>query len=54
MKRINKKGQTSIEYILTTAFLFTALLSFYIFYSQVIPKQFEQSAQIILTVYEGN
>ena len=48
----NKKGQTAIEYIITAAGLFTALISFYILYSNLVPQQFEQGAKVILAVYE--
>jgi len=49
----NKKGQTVVEYILTTAMLFTILLLFYISYSNIVPLQFEQGAKVILTVYDA-
>ncbi|WP_428898242.1 hypothetical protein Dip518_000433 [Parelusimicrobium proximum] len=48
----NKKGQAAVEYVLTTAALFAAFVSFYIFYSQTVPLQFEQGARIILTTYD--
>jgi len=48
----NKKGQTSVEYIMTTAALFVAFVIFYKYYSWVVPKQFEQGAKVILAVYE--
>jgi len=47
----NKKGQAATEYILTTAFLFGVLVSFYVAYSNIIPTQFERGAKLILTVY---
>ena len=48
----NKKGQTTVEYIMTTAALFVAFVLFYQLYSHIIPKQFENGAKIILSVYE--
>ena len=48
----NKKGQTTVEYILTTAALFVAFVTFYQLYSYIIPRQFENGAKIILSVYE--
>lgn len=49
----NKKGQGAIEYVMTTAALFVAFVSFYIFYSRIVPLQFEQGAKVILAVYEN-
>ncbi|MCL2887860.1 MAG: hypothetical protein FWF35_00900 [Elusimicrobia bacterium] len=49
----NKKGQTTVEYIITTAMLFFLLLGFYISYSRIVPLQFEQGAKLILTVYDA-
>jgi len=49
---MNKRGQTSLEYIMTTAALFVAFVLFYKYYSWIVPKQFEQGAKIILAVYE--
>jgi len=48
----NKKGQTTVEYIMTTAALFIAFVLFYQLYSHIIPRQFENGARIILSVYE--
>lgn len=48
----NKKGQTTVEYIMTTAALFIAFVLFYQLYSNIIPKQFENGAKVILSVYE--
>ncbi|MBO4707956.1 MAG: hypothetical protein J5594_05325 [Elusimicrobiaceae bacterium] len=48
----NKKGQTTVEYVLTTAALFVAFVLFYRLYSHIIPVQFENGAKIILSVYE--
>ncbi|MDR1684133.1 MAG: hypothetical protein LBR90_01545 [Elusimicrobiota bacterium] len=48
----NKRGQTSVEYVMTTAALFVAFVLFYKYYSWIVPKQFEQGARIILSVYE--
>ena len=48
----NKKGQTAVEYILTTAALFVAFIIFYKYYSWIVPKQYEQGAKVILSVYE--
>ena len=50
----NKKGQTTVEYILTTAALFVAFILFYQLYSHIIPRQFANGAKIILSVYELN
>ena len=50
----NKRGQTSVEYIMTTAALFVAFVIFYKYYSWIVPKQFEQGAAVILSVYELN
>ena len=53
MKRqLSRRGQTAVEYVLTTAFLFSAFLAFYAFYSNLIPKQFDQGAKVILSVYD--
>jgi len=49
----NKKGQTAVEYLTVAAGLFTAIISFYILYSHLVPKQFEQGAKVILTEYEA-
>ncbi len=48
----NKKGQAVVEYVLTTAALFVAFIIFYQAYSWLVPKQFEQGAKVILSVYE--
>ena len=48
----NNKGQAAIEYIITALALFAAFAIFYKSYSWVVPKQFEQGAKVILTVYE--
>ena len=50
----NKKGQTTVEYIMTTAALFIAFVLFYQLYSHIVPRQFENGAKIILSVYELN
>ena len=52
-KKLNNKGQTAVEYIIVAGTLFGALLSFYVLYSHLAPKQFEQGAQVILTEYEA-
>jgi uncharacterized protein (UPF0333 family) len=49
----NKKGQASIEYVIITLGMFLAFVSFYSFYSKIVPRQFEKGAQIILAVFEG-
>ena len=46
------KGQTAIEYVLTTAALFSAFLAFYAFYSNLVPQQFDKGAKVILSVYD--
>lgn len=48
----NKKGQTTLEYVITTAALFAAFILFYQLYSHLVPKQFENGAKVILSVYE--
>ena len=48
----NKKGQATVEYVMTTAALFVAFILFYQLYSHIIPKQFENGAKVILSVYE--
>ncbi|MBR5151429.1 MAG: hypothetical protein IKW71_01175 [Elusimicrobiaceae bacterium] len=47
----DKKGQGTVEYIIVAAGLMGAFLSFYVLYSHLVPKQFEQGAKIILTNY---
>ena len=49
----NNKGQSAVEYIIVAAGLFTALISFYIVYSHLVPKQFDKGAQVILKEYEA-
>ncbi|WP_428039491.1 hypothetical protein [Candidatus Avelusimicrobium fimicolum] len=51
---LNKKGQTAVEYIVTAAGLLTALISFYVLYSHLVPQQFDQGAKIILSDYDAN
>lgn len=48
----NKKGQAAVEYILSALFLFAAFVLFYGLYSRLVPRQFDQGAQVILSVYE--
>ncbi len=48
----NKKGQTAMEYVLTTAAVFVAFTLFYKYYTWVVPKQYENGARVILAVYE--
>jgi hypothetical protein len=50
---LNKKGQTAVEYIVVAAGLFTAIISFYVLYSRLVPQQFDQGAKLILTEYEA-
>ena len=50
----NKRGQTAVEYIITAAGLFTAIISFYVLYSYLVPQQFEEGAQIILKEYDAS
>ena len=52
MRIKNKKGQASVEYILTTAALFVAFVLFYKYYSWLVPKQFDQGAKVVLADYE--
>ena len=47
-----RKGQTAIEYVLTAGFLFGAFLAFYALYSNLVPQQFDQGAELILTTYD--
>ncbi|MBO7238122.1 MAG: hypothetical protein J6U96_02375 [Elusimicrobiaceae bacterium] len=52
-RQINsRKGQTALEYVITTAALFSAFLAFYAFYSNLVPQQFDKGAKIILSVYD--
>ena len=51
-KHLNRRGQTALEYVITTAALFGVFLSFYAFYSNLIPQQFTKGAKIILSVYD--
>ena len=51
---LNKKGQAAVEYIVTAAGLLTALISFYVLYSHLVPQQFDQGAKIILSDYDAN
>jgi len=48
----NKKGQTTVEYIVTTVMLFAVLSMFYVFYRKMVPIEYEQGAKVILNVYE--
>lgn len=48
----SRKGQNAIEYVLITAALFSAFLAFYAFYSNLVPRQFDQGAKIILLPYD--
>ncbi|MGN0023854.1 MAG: hypothetical protein ACI351_00250 [Candidatus Avelusimicrobium sp.] len=48
----NKRGQTAVEYIVTAAGLFTAIISFYVLYSHLVPQQFDQGAKVILSEYD--
>lgn len=50
----NKKGQTAVEYIITAAGLFTAIISFYVLYSYLVPQQFEEGAKVILSDYDAS
>ena len=49
----NKKGQGATEYVVVVAGLVGAFLSFYVFYSHLVPKQFDQGAKLILTDYNA-
>ena len=53
-KLFNKKGQTAVEYIITAAGLFTAIISFYVLYSYMVPQQFEEGAKVILKEYDAS
>ena len=50
---LGNKGQTAVEYIVITAGLFAAIISFYVLYSKMVPQQFDQGAKVILTEYEA-
>ena len=50
----NKRGQTAVEYMIIAAGLFTAIISFYVLYSHLVPKQFDQGAKTILTDYDAS
>ena len=49
----DKKGQSTTEYIVVVAGLVGAFLSFYVFYSHLVPQQFDQGAKLILTDYNA-
>ena len=49
----NKQGQSAVEYMIVAAGLFTAIISFYVLYSYLVPQQFDQGSQIILKEYEA-
>ena len=49
----DKKGQSTTEYIVVGAGLVSAFLSFYVFYSHLVPQQFDQGAKLILTDYNA-
>ena len=48
----SRKGQNAVEYVLITAVLFGFFMGFYAFYSNLVPRQFDQGARIILSVYD--
>lgn len=48
----SRTGQTAMEYVITTAALFSAFVAFYAFYSNLVPQQFDQGAKIVLSVYD--
>lgn len=50
----DKKGQSTVEYVVVAAGLMGAFLSFYVLYSHLVPQQFDQGAKIILTDYSTN
>jgi len=49
--RLGKRGQTTVEYILTTLALLFVFVAMYRFFGWYMPKQFKQGAGIILTMY---
>jgi hypothetical protein len=49
----SKRGQGTVEYIAVVAGLVGAFLSFYVFYSHLVPKQFDQGAKLILMDYNA-
>jgi len=49
-----KRGQTAVEYLIVAAGLFVAIISFYVLYSRLVPKQFDQGAKVILMEYDVN
>jgi len=56
MKNIlkNRRGQAAVEYVLITVVLFGVFVIFYGVYSRLVPRQFEQGASIILSVYASH
>ena len=51
-KWLNNKGQTAVEYMVITAGLLTAIISFYVLYSYMVPQQFEEGAKVVLSDYD--
>ncbi len=52
-KWLGNKGQTAVEYIIVAAGLFSAIISFYVLYSYLVPQQFDEGAQLILKEYDA-
>ena len=51
---LNRKGQTAVEYIVVASVFFSAIISFYVLYSHLVPQQFDRGAQVILKEYDAN
>ena len=51
-KWLNNKGQTAVEYMVIAAGLLTAIISFYVLYSYMVPQQFEEGAKVVLSDYD--
>lgn len=51
-KWLNNKGQTAVEYMVITVGLLTAIISFYVLYSYMVPQQFEEGAKVVLSDYD--
>ena len=51
-KWLNNKGQTAVEYMVIAAGLLTAIISFYVLYSYMVPQQFDEGAKVVLSDYD--
>jgi len=54
MKKLlaGRKGQTTVEYVLTTAALLVVFISLYKFFNWYVPAQFKAGSKLILSVYQ--